>query len=234
METSLYEITRGPDDQIGCKCILHRRTKQLSNTIIFVPPKLASHWRQIIPLVPEVKPYTESVEITEEKGKGQGLRLLKDVKKGELVLAERAISITGEVEGTGGTMVLQKEVVDWLNPDRRAQIDSMHGSTHVEKLRLNVIGEDIMLLNGDTFEEHQIAYLGHLISRINHSCGSAANLTVQFNTFNFMIEAFAKRDLECGAFLSFAYYSGSDSKKRRETIKQQWGFTCTCTVCASE
>ncbi|KAI1081751.1 SET domain-containing protein [Whalleya microplaca] len=69
------------------------------------------------------------------------------------------------------------------------------------------------------------------VSRINHAC--RPNLFNRFSSTTLAMEVVAYRDIESGEELTFSYTPLNLLSQERQSLIRDWGFNCTCSLCAS-
>ncbi|KAI5867510.1 hypothetical protein GGS23DRAFT_548710 [Durotheca rogersii] len=83
-----------------------------------------------------------------------------------------------------------------------------------------------VLLGG---QDHSALYLD--VSRLNHAC--KPNMFSRFSSATLAMEVVAYRDIAAGEELTFSYTPLNLPSEPRQSLLREWGFNCTCALCAS-
>ncbi|KAI1761497.1 SET domain-containing protein [Hypoxylon sp. FL1150] len=70
------------------------------------------------------------------------------------------------------------------------------------------------------------------VSRLNHAC--KPNMFSRFSSTTLGMEVVAYRDIEPGEELTFSYLPLNLLSEQRQSLIQEWGFNCTCSLCSSK
>ncbi|KAI1503458.1 hypothetical protein F5X99DRAFT_417223 [Biscogniauxia marginata] len=168
---------------------------------------------------------------------------IKDIEgKGLGVVANRSIH-RGEVIMTRYPVILRMiDTMPWKHQDvlkllHRAGIQlptkEKAGMMSLANSKGGYIVDDIMntnsfgvLLDGI---DHQGLYLD--VSRINHAC--KPNLFSRFSSTTLAMEVVAYYEIKEGEELTFSYTPLNLLSEQRQALIREWGFNCTCSLCAS-
>ncbi|KAF2468943.1 SET domain-containing protein, partial [Lindgomyces ingoldianus] len=94
--------------------------------------------------------------------------------------------------------------------------------------------DDIFQTNSMGMELGGVRHLGVVpeAARINHAC--RPNSYYRFDSKTLNLEVFALHNIKAGEELTFGYgYTTHPHTSRREALKNNWSFTCTCNLCMS-
>ena len=185
------------------------------------------------------------VMVTEIPGKGRGLVAAKDIKMGELLFTDKAV-IKMNPEDTFESLL---EQVNKLPSEARALFHKL--KVHDDR-EICALGGDIWKINFQFFdnckvrlaqgeEESDYYYLSLNTNLINHSCAPNVMAARLQPDNEFKEEVRAIKDISKGDEITvcelnnhFILYSGFNSQKRREKIKNEFGFDCLCCVCSGD
>ncbi|KAI8960211.1 SET domain-containing protein [Daldinia sp. FL1419] len=194
-----------------------------------VPPRLRDHPSSSLAAEGKGSP---AYVIEEVPGKGKGLVAQRRIQKWEVVLVDYPVMLAhmGLFDVVGPE--LREDVLDralrQLPEEQQDEILSLARSTSGETvediLRTNIFGVELGI---------EIPHLGLLPigSRINHDC--RPNVFWRYSVRTLTVEVIAMRDIEPGEEITQSYVPlGLSYEERKEDLKN-WGFTCTCSLCAS-
>ncbi|KAI1098659.1 SET domain-containing protein [Jackrogersella minutella] len=184
-------------------------------------------WSRGIPLgASEPPPY----EVRELKDKGMGVIASRTIHKDEVVLLRYPVI----VRILDPRPWKQEEVMKLLH---RATVQ-LPSKEALQMLKLahskgGYIIDDIVNTNafGVVLDgvDHSGLYLD--VSRLNHAC--KPNMFSRFSSTTLGMEVVAYRDIEPGEELTFSYLPLNLLSEQRQTLIREWGFNCTCSLCAS-
>ncbi|KAI2778045.1 SET domain-containing protein [Daldinia loculata] len=193
-----------------------------------VPPKLRDHLSSSLAAEGSSPAYV----IKDIPGKGKGLVARRQIRKWDVVLVDYPVMLAhlGLFDVVGPE--LREDILDralrQLPEEQQGEILSLARSTGGETvediLRTNIFGVELGI---------EIPHLGLLPigSRINHDC--RPNVFWRYSVRSLTVEVIAMRDIEPGEEITQSYVPlGLSYEERKEDLKN-WGFTCTCLLCAS-
>ncbi|OTB15221.1 hypothetical protein K445DRAFT_366945 [Daldinia sp. EC12] len=194
-----------------------------------VPPKLRDHPSSSLTTEGRNDP---AYVIKDVPGKGKGLVAQRQIKKWEVVLVDYPVMLAhmGLFDVVGPE--LREDVLDralrQLQEEQQSDILSLARSTGGETiediLRTNIFGVELGI---------EIPHLGlfPIGSRINHDC--RPNVFWRYSVRTLTVEVIAMRNIEPGEEITQSYVPlGLSYEDRKEELKN-WGFSCTCSLCAS-
>ncbi|KAI1803969.1 SET domain-containing protein [Daldinia bambusicola] len=194
-----------------------------------VPPKLREHPSSSL----AAEGRNDLAYVIEDiPGKGKGLVAQRPIRQWEVVLVDYPAMLAhmGLFDVVGPE--LREDVLDralrQLPEEQQGDILSLARSTGGETvediLRTNIFGVELGI---------EIPHLGlfPIGSRINHDC--RPNVFWRYSVRTLTVEVIAMRDIEPGDEIVQSYVPlGLSYEERNEGLKN-WGFACTCSLCAS-
>ncbi|KAH0267774.1 SET domain-containing protein, partial [Aureobasidium melanogenum] len=195
-------------------------------------------------------------EIRVSPGRGRGLFLKADVKRGDLILCEKAFGYTQPVRVSNKNAYSSRDqgAQLWIdivrkisaNPSQAQRLLALHGnSTYKSTRNLPVVDgqaiidvfqvKDIIDYNSFSYEVSSSTKHAHCLyiqaSYMNHSCVE--------NTFRSfigdMIFIRAINDMSAGTELTTSYWPATTYEpERRSILRRDWDFECECPLCTSE
>ncbi|KAI0010797.1 SET domain-containing protein [Xylariaceae sp. FL0662B] len=193
-----------------------------------VPPKHRSH-----PSSPLANGEQDALayEVKDLPGKGKGLVARRRISKFEVVMVDYPALITRlDLFHALGPELRQDVLERALHqlPERQLEevlaLARSTGSEPIEDtFRTNIFGIDL----------NNVPHLGIFTraSRINHEC--MPNVYWRYSVQSLTVEIVAMQDIEAGDEIVQSYVPlGLSYNDRKEDLKN-WGFDCTCSLCAS-
>lgn len=198
------------------------------------------------------------VELFYDKtGMGWGMRALKFIRNGTLILEEPCIAFGEarpcfEAAPTYITPVLirvtDEEAYNELTYCRRKIADPCETELHL-KYFTNSYDAEL-----ETMWEHGLKLsvpvpyapsppiirlsgaVGLVISRINNSCwpSAAVRVCVKKPKELPLLQLFSLRDINCGEEVTTVYCADLDVRKRRKHLLENYGFLCECAFCKKQ
>ncbi|KAH0424062.1 SET domain-containing protein, partial [Aureobasidium melanogenum] len=195
-------------------------------------------------------------EIRVSPGRGRGLFLKADVKRGDLILCEKAFGYTQPVGVSNKNAYSSRDqgAQLWIdivrkisaNPSQAQRLLALHGnSTYKSTRNLPVVDgqaiidvfqvKDIIDYNSFSYEVSSSTKHAHCLyiqaSYMNHSCVE--------NTFRSfigdMIFIRAINDMSAGTELTTSYWPATTYEpERRSILCKDWDFDCECPLCTAE
>ena len=189
------------------------------------------------------------VMVSEIPGKGRGLVAAKDIKMGELLFTDKAlIKINPEDADAIGSIV---EQLNKLPSEARAQFHKLTVHDDRETSAFTGPNKDTLTIQYQFLdncrkrhvqgEEESYYYCCWYLNStlINHSCAPNAIAARLQPDNDFKEEVRAIKDISKGEEITVCklqndviLYSGFNRQKRREKIKEDFGFDCLCCVCS--
>ncbi|OTA98384.1 hypothetical protein M426DRAFT_34383, partial [Hypoxylon sp. CI-4A] len=194
-----------------------------------VPPKLRDHPSSS--LVAEGRD-SPAYAIEDIPGRGKGLVAQRPIKKWEVVLVDYPVMLAHigmfDMVGPETRQDILELALQQLPEKQQDEIMSLarsHGVEPIEDiLRTNIFGVELGF---------EIPHLGLLpiASRINHDCKPSAFW--RFSVRTLTVEVIAMRDIEAGEEITQSYVPLGLSYEERQEDLENWGFTCTCSLCSA-
>ncbi|KAH0369709.1 SET domain-containing protein, partial [Aureobasidium melanogenum] len=200
--------------------------------------------------------FVNLTEVRTSPGRGRGLFLKKDVKRGDLILCEKAFGYTqpAGVSSKNAYSSRDQGAQLWIdivqkiftNPSQAQRLLALHASPpYKPPKRLSVIDsqaiidvfqvKDIIDHNSFSYEVSPSTKHAHCLyiqaSYMNHSC-----VENTFRSFiNDMIFIRAINDMPAGTELTTSYWPATtDEPERRSILHRNWDFHCKCPLCSAE
>ncbi|KAL7621034.1 hypothetical protein AAE478_008346 [Parahypoxylon ruwenzoriense] len=162
--------------------------------------------------------------------KGMGFVANRTIRKGEVVLVRHPVLLRimdprpwklRDVMKLLHRAAVQLPARDALQMMKLAR--SKGGYVVDDIINTNAFG----VLLGDV--DHSGLYLD--VSRLNHAC--KPNMFSRFSSTTLAMEVVAYMDIEAGEELTFSYTPLNILSEQRQSLIREWGFNCTCSLCAS-
>ncbi|KAK3990693.1 hypothetical protein QBC44DRAFT_238405 [Cladorrhinum sp. PSN332] len=180
--------------------------------------------------LPEVPPY----EVRQIEDKGLGVVATRKIRRGKVFMLDYAlvladVQLPRKMKMAQGRELLQQAMARLPDPDRvlgLARSSPMPDETPVS--------EDVMRTNSFNVEIGGRGFMALFpdIARINHACKPSA--MTKFNETDLSNAVTAFRDILPGEEITISYTAHNlPSPTRQARLKNQWGFKCTCQLCAS-
>ncbi|KDR71704.1 hypothetical protein GALMADRAFT_74705 [Galerina marginata CBS 339.88] len=192
---------------------------------------------------------------------GTGLFATKDIKCGELILAERPLLVSprnivqrlpclanlpADCDVSTATAVVSLEFERQLemsmarmSPENRAAYKSL--LVHPKEgcgpllgvIQTNSYGVDELFDGPELLpsSENVYAVVTKIGSRINHSC--RPNILHKFSLASFSLQFYAEVDIKKGDQFFYSYCAENQSVADRQNQLSGYGFVCTCPACAN-
>ncbi|KAI0172597.1 SET domain-containing protein [Hypoxylon sp. FL1284] len=233
-----------PEDKGGPKLCVYSYQKLRGNagiSIVTTPETAAAgvgvledadprwaDWARGRPLVvaDDPPPY----EFVELEGRGVGVIARRAIPKGEVVMLRYPV------------VVRLSDSKHWKNQDllkllHRAAVQlPPRDAGQMMKLARSKGGyvvDDIINTNAFGVKinglDHSALYVD--VSRLNHAC--KPNMFSRVSSTSLGMEVVAYRDVEAGEELTFSYTPLNLLSEQRQPLIQEWGFNCSCLICAS-
>ncbi|KAI0883926.1 SET domain-containing protein [Annulohypoxylon maeteangense] len=219
-----YSKLRG---DLGISLITTPETAASGIGILEDPDPKWEEWVRGIPLtVSDPPPY----EVVDLKDKGMGVVANRTIRKDEVVMLRHPVI----VRILDPRPWKPKDVMKLLHR-ATVQLPQKQG---LEMLKLahskgGYIIDDI--INTNAFGvlvdgvDHSGLYVD--VARLNHAC--KPNMFSRFSSTTLGMEVVAYRDIAPGEELTFSYLPLNLASEQRQTLIREWGFNCSCSLCAS-
>ncbi|KAI1212021.1 SET domain-containing protein [Annulohypoxylon truncatum] len=194
-----------------------------------VPPRLRVHPSNSLGEDGKINP---PFTIEDVSGKGKGLIAQRSIRKWDIVLVDHPALLAHmdmfDVVGSEIRQDILEQSLKQLPEEQREEIwlldRSMGGEPIEDILRTNIFGVELGL---------EIPHLGlfPIASRINHDC--KPNVFWRYSVRTLAVEVIAMRDIEPGEEITQSYVPLGLSYQDRADDLNNWGFTCTCSLCAA-
>ncbi|CAH0019797.1 unnamed protein product [Clonostachys rhizophaga] len=157
--------------------------------------------------------------------KGIGLVALQDIPQGALILQEKPLLVTKP--GAPGTLeaFLSSELKK-LDKASQRQFLSLHNNFPGKYPFAGIMKTNALPCGSGS----EIGAVYPTICRINHSC--LPNSQNTWNSDTKIETIFAIRPIYCGEEITISYDKGGPSAVRQASLKQSFGFQCSCVVCS--
>jgi hypothetical protein len=145
-------------------------------------------------------------EVRESPGKGVGIFSLRCFKRGDKIMAERAIN---DSESSPDVV----NAIHQLMPDEISDLQA--------KFDLNSIG------TGDRESAGSCLFI--TMARVNHACnGNTTHFYISEHEVKILV---ASRDIEAGEEITFSYIDRIRHPAHYPLLNVKWGIDCQCTFC---
>ncbi|KDR82640.1 hypothetical protein GALMADRAFT_238083 [Galerina marginata CBS 339.88] len=167
-------------------------------------------------------------------GKGKGAIAARDIKQGELLLQERPLfTVPRNVNSSPAQLIAEKLVK--LDPDEREEFFELSYVNFPEDLKPeehpNEVALSIFQTNAVSAGEDVGIFT--TMARLNHGCSSAFNVVYSWRSEGSYLVVYALKDIKQGQELLTTYTNTKKPRNQRRTfLSEQYGFHCTCNVCA--
>ncbi|CAH0046640.1 unnamed protein product [Clonostachys solani] len=157
--------------------------------------------------------------------KGIGLVALQDIPQGTLIIQEKPLLVARP--GAPGTLeaFLSSELKK-LDKSSQRQFLSLHNNFPGKHPFAGIMKTNALPCGSRS----EIGAVYPTICRINHSC--LPNSQNTWNSDTKIETIFAIRPINCGEEITITYDQGGPSAVRRASLKQSFGFQCSCVVCS--
>ncbi|KAI1460192.1 SET domain-containing protein [Annulohypoxylon moriforme] len=184
-------------------------------------------WARGIPLtISDPPPY----EVVDLKDKGMGVVANRTIHKDEVVMLRHPVIIrildprpwkpqdVMKLLHRGTVQLPQQQGLQMLK-----LAHSKGGYIIDDIINTNAFG---VLVDG---VDHSGLYVD--VARLNHAC--KPNMFSRFSSTTLGMEVVAYRDIEPGEELTFSYLPLNLQSEQRQSLIREWGFNCSCSLCAS-
>lgn len=175
-------------------------------------------------------------EVRSIRGKGKGVISIREIKKGDVIMLDSPALISSarlplHVTPSKGSELLETAARMLSEEDYNAvmALDKPSGTTGIDAiLKTNSFS---CQFNDDGVGDEYLCLFPE-VSRINHACQPNAN--AKFIPRTLSMEIRALRDIPPWQEITISY-GKVDLKytERQNLYKENWGFKCTCNLCAS-
>ncbi|KAI1077404.1 hypothetical protein F5B20DRAFT_274398 [Whalleya microplaca] len=155
----------------------------------------------------------EFFEIKESRFGGRGAFAKKDLKEGEIILAERALFKSSKTA--------LYDDLEKLKPEHRAAYNRLHAFRRMPNADLSW---SIFITNSFDIKPQSCVYL--VAARFNHACRPANSVTYWISDTGSLIVFYMSKDVEAGTELCISYGLLSPLE-----LYTYWGFRCACGGC---
>ncbi|KAF1994318.1 SET domain-containing protein [Amniculicola lignicola CBS 123094] len=170
-------------------------------------------------------------EVKDTQDKGKGVFAKQDLAAGDIIMRTSPIlfvarSALQDLEAKQRAKLLDQAVSQLPSTSQNLVLDlarSHGGDPITDILKTNAMGTEIVA----------VGHLGLIpeSARINHAC--RPNAFYRFNDQTLQFEEFVLVDIPQGQELTHNYgFSLLPYEQRREAIKENWAFECTCELCS--
>jgi hypothetical protein len=165
-------------------------------------------------------------EIQSIEGKGKGLVALTDIERGKRILCEPPLLTTAYISSVSQLESTIGSKLKCLSEAQQQEFLSLYNNFPGKKPFSGIVKTNALPLgSGST-----IGGIFPTISRINHSCRPNTQHTWNRSTERETIHAI--RDIKKGEEITISYSLGGPSQSRRQHLKENFGFDCTCDLCS--
>ncbi|KAA1131792.1 hypothetical protein PGTUg99_025587 [Puccinia graminis f. sp. tritici] len=178
-------------------------------------------------------PNLDTIEVVDmpEKG-GKGAVAARDIQVGEDVALMRPVALVPlghAVWSTSFGQSVRRQTIDHLPLRTRAEVARLHGEGRNEDQFIsNLI--DVNTFNSEISKFNPLGAVMVDASRLNHACRPNVVYTLDSRTQTLRMRAF--KPIAKGEELTISYRSlEMTGKTRRESLKDDYGFDCTCSHC---
>ncbi|KAK3989756.1 SET domain-containing protein 5 [Cladorrhinum sp. PSN332] len=206
----------------------------LGFSLITTPEVAADSTSILDSSLPRSTTHNPSFKVVDIPNKGKGVVATRRIKKYEEIMVDYAalvvdIAFTIDVDVWRGYQ-LMGAAVENLSPEGKRDLMALGRTNPMARDEV----EDVLRTNAFATElgkrQHMAVYT--VVSRINHGC--RPNAYTRFIQENLQISVGAAKDIEEGEEITISYLTlGKTSDERKKALKQ-WGFECTCDLCAAD
>ncbi|KAK4209387.1 N-lysine methyltransferase SMYD2 [Rhypophila decipiens] len=182
-----------------------------------------------IPFAPSFQPLQLPYKLRSIPGKGTGVVATAPISKGQVLMVETPILLEladlGPWNIRGIFELLQHAAVRLPKTDRGRMLN-------LTRAGKAYIVQDVMKTNSFQVNVGGVHHSGLYpdIARINHAC--SPNCFTRYSPTTLAMEVVAYTDIQPGEELSVSYLPlNLHYRERQETLLQNWGFTCSCSLC---
>lgn len=157
--------------------------------------------------------------------KGIGLVALQDIPQGTLIIQEKPLLVTRPGAPAALEAFLSSELKK-LDKASQRQFLSLHNNFPGKHPFAGIMKTNALPCGSGS----EIGAVYPTICRINHSC--LPNSQNTWNSDTKIETIFAISPIKCGEEITISYDKGGPSAVRQASLKQSFGFQCTCVVCS--
>ncbi|KAK4222910.1 hypothetical protein QBC38DRAFT_512690 [Podospora fimiseda] len=182
---------------------------------------------------PTSLPSTPPYELRKLKDKGYGLIATRKIPRGSVFMLDYAILLADVELPRKMKMKQGRELLKeafWRLPEPERVLGLARSSPTPEE---TPVEEDVMRTNSFNVEIEGRGFMGLFpdIARMNHACKPSA--ITKFNSTDLSNAVTAFRDILPGEEITISYTAHNlPSPSRRHRLLNQWGFSCTCSLCS--
>ena len=169
---------------------------------------------------------SEFYEIQSIRGKGKGLVALKDIERGKRILCEPALLTTEYISSVSQLESTISSKLKCLSEAQEQEFLSLYNNFPGKQPCSGIVKTNALPLGAGS----PVGGIFPTISRINHSCRPNTQHTWNRSAEREIIHAI--RDIKKGEEITISYSLGGPSQSRRQHLKENFGFDCTCDLCS--
>ncbi|KAK4155259.1 SET domain-containing protein 5 [Chaetomidium leptoderma] len=221
---------QGPDRGVSVIDMQRPNTSNVTLAVASIAELLSA-----APLAPEAIDGKKSppYELRDIPGKGIGVVATRKISRGQVLMIDYAAVVAdaqfpSRVKRKQGSQLL-RQAVERL-PAADEILNLARSSPDPDTVS---VAEDVMKTNSFTVEIAGKDYMALFprIARMNHAC-KPSTLT-RFNSTTLSNIVYAFHDIQPEEELTISYSPFGLASAARHTTLSKWGFTCTCSLCAS-
>jgi hypothetical protein len=159
-------------------------------------------------------------------GKGKGLISTRAIKPGELILSEPPLFTTASLSNPATFEKDLGAIVKGLSKEGQRAFLSLHNNNPGADPFSNIVRSNGYPLGPNS----EVGAIFPLVARLNHAC--RPNAQHAWNEAQGIEVVHAVRDIQEGEELTLSYLAGGPSKERKTSLKEYFGFDCTCEACS--
>ncbi|KAK4108499.1 SET domain-containing protein, partial [Canariomyces notabilis] len=183
---------------------------------------------------PEVGNESPPYQVQDIPGKGKGVVATRKISRGEVFMLDYAAVLVdtqmpSRIKRDQGRQLL-REAIERL-PAARKILDLARSSLDPDNVPA---AEDVIKTNSFQVDIGGKGYMALFpeIARMNHACKPSALTRFNATTLSNTVTAF--HDIHPGEEITISYTPfGLPSTSRQALLRQNWGFECACSLCAS-
>lgn len=160
-------------------------------------------------------------------GKGKGLVATRHISPGTVLISESPLFTTESLEDANTIEKDLARIVRGLPKDDQRAFLLLHNNFKGEPNPFS----NIVRSNGYPLgPSSEIGGIFPLVSRINHSCRPNAQHAYNEKLKSMLVHAV--REIPAGEELTLSYLNGGPSTQRKQILKDNFRFDCTCELCS--
>lgn len=159
-------------------------------------------------------------------GKGKGLIATRAIKPGELILSEPPLFTTASLTDPATFEKDLGAIVKGLSKEGQRAFLSLHNNNPGANPFSNIVRSNGYPLGPNS----EVGAIFPLVARLNHAC--RPNAQHAWNEDRGIEVVHAVRDIKEGEELTLSYLAGGPSQERQSSLKEYFGFHCTCEACS--